>query len=364
LPIENIDPFREQKKRIAAETLTVEDFLPITKVDLAAPIDEIGLELAEQMEALAPFGMGNPTPLLLLDEVAAADVRKIGRDDNHLKCTLANGGKSLDAIGFKLAHLGDQFTPKAKLKVVGELSVNEWNGKRKPQMIIRDASIPHVQVFDWRGSREKRTKWRQLAAGKQAMTIVFQEKSVASLLVDSQAAESGRPSFLHWTGNTPTGSVPPDCRWLILYDMPSRRAALASLLAASPQVERIYCMFDDPDLGLNQIQFPRHEQFKQLYQFMRQYPAIKKIHLDALAKKQQVKPDILKRMLTVFLELVFITENETEYVINPQPAKTALERSTYFQAWQEEAEMATELLLSSHEALINYLTTWMTAKPS
>lgn len=368
MPIENVEPFRERLKQVAVEALTAEDYVPITKVDLAATIDEVGLDLAEQMEALAPFGMGNTTPLLLIDEVGASDIRKIGRDENHLKCTLANGGKSLDAIGFKLAHLGDQFTPKAKLAVVGELSVNEWNGKRKPQVIIRDASIPHLQVFDWRGSREKRTKWRQLAIEKHALTVVFHEKSIESLsdlLASRTEMEAEQHSgFLHWTGQAAKGSFPADCRWLILYDMPSRRSALASLLAASAQVERIYCMFGDPEHGLDQIQFPRHEQFKQLYQFMRQYPAIKKIHLDALAKKQLLKPDILQRMFAVFLELAFITENETEYVINLQPTKASLDRSSYFLAWQEEAEMATELLLSSHEALIHYLMTWMANKPS
>lgn len=359
LPIENVELLRERLRQVAHECLTPEDYVPITKVDLATTIDEIGLDLAEQLEALAPFGMGNTTPLLLIDEVAATDIRKIGRDENHLKCTLANGAKNLDAIGFKLAHLSDQFTPKAKLAVVGELSVNEWNGKRKPQVIIRDASIPHLQVFDWRGSREKRTKWRQVAREKHALTVVFHEQSIAALA----EAEQGQPGFVHWSGQA-NEVISADCRWLILYDMPTRRSALSTLLAASKQIERIYCMFGDPEHGLDQIQFPRQDQFKQLYQFMRQYPAIKKIHLDALAKKQQLKPDILKRMLAVFLELSFIAETETDYVLNPQPAKSALDRSAYYQAWQEEAEMATELLLSSHEALIHYLTTWMASTPS
>ncbi|RNB90614.1 single-stranded-DNA-specific exonuclease RecJ [Brevibacillus fluminis] len=366
LPIENVDLLRERLKEVANECLTPEDYVPITKVDLATTIDEIGLDLAEQLEALAPFGMGNTTPILLIDEVAAADIRKIGRDENHLKCTLANGTKNLDAIGFKLAHLGDQFTPKAKLAVVGELSVNEWNGKRKPQVIIRDASIPHLQVFDWRGSREKRAKWRQLAREKHALTVVFHEESIPGLdeLMRKEPEGVAAPaSYLHWSSDVQE-TVPKECRWLILYDMPTRRAALSSLLAASPQLERIYCIFGDPEHGLDQIQFPRQEQFKQLYQFMRQYPAIKKIHLDALAKRQQLKPDILKRMLAVFLELSFITETEAEYVLNPQPAKSALDRSAYFQSWQEEAEMATELLLSSHESLIHYLTTWMATTPS
>ncbi|MGE5704427.1 MAG: single-stranded-DNA-specific exonuclease RecJ, partial [Clostridia bacterium] len=306
LPIENIEPFREKMKQIADRTLTEEDYTPITKVDLAAPLAEVGLELAEQLEALAPFGMGNPTPLLMLDEVAAADVRKIGRDENHLKCTLVAEGKNLDAIGFKLAHLGEHVTPKAKLNVVGELSVNEWNGKRKPQIVIRDAAIPHLQIFDWRGSREKQTKWKQMAMDPAALTIVFDSATMESLstLLGAPAPEgSDRPAVWQWTEEDVTRGLPPEARWLILYDLPGKRDLLATVLASHQQVERIYCMFGDPDLGLDLIQFPRHEQFKQLYQFLRQYPSVKKIHLEALARKQQLKPEIVKRMLAVFLEL-------------------------------------------------------------
>ncbi|MGE5701011.1 MAG: single-stranded-DNA-specific exonuclease C-terminal domain-containing protein, partial [Clostridia bacterium] len=60
----------------------------------------------------------------------------------------------------------------------------------------------------------------------------------------------------------------------------------------------------------------------------------------------------------------FLTETDSEYILNVQPPKTALEQSRSYMAWKEEAELATELLLSSHEALIQYLMTWMVSKPS
>jgi single-stranded-DNA-specific exonuclease len=31
--------------------------------------------------------------------------------------------------------------------------MNEWNGRRTPQLIVRDLAVPHLQVFDWRSNR-------------------------------------------------------------------------------------------------------------------------------------------------------------------------------------------------------------------
>ena len=65
---------------------------------------------------------------------------------------------SLDAIGFGLGHIADQMTPGVKLSVAGDLQVNEWNGNKKPQLLIRDIRSDEWQLFDLRGIREP-TRW-------------------------------------------------------------------------------------------------------------------------------------------------------------------------------------------------------------
>ncbi|MCK9912682.1 hypothetical protein MXD81_26240, partial [Microbacteriaceae bacterium K1510] len=78
------------------------------------------VQVVEQLEALAPFGMGNPTPLVLLRDVEPQGMRVIGRDESHLKCTLAGNGKTVDAIGFQWAHVTAHIAPKARMHVLGE----------------------------------------------------------------------------------------------------------------------------------------------------------------------------------------------------------------------------------------------------
>ncbi len=387
LPVDNLPLFRDKLQEVARACLSAEDFTPITKVDVQVELDSFGLDEVTELEALAPFGMGNPTPLLLLTDVQTSDLRKIGRDDAHLKCALVGNGKSIDAIGFKLAHVTDQMTTNARLNVVGELSVNEWNGRRKPQLTIRDLAIPHRQVFDWRGSKEKLRKWQSLQTDSAVLTVTFERDNYALLKELSAASETAAAAATAEpaAGEASSGTAGADRRTVpgfalycaqadgadddmapyeaskvvVLYDLPKSKAALAQVLTRLPQIERIYCLFGDGQLGFDSMNFPSREQFKQLYAMLRQFPTLQKQHVQALAKKQQLRVDVLARMLAVFCELGFLHEFDTYFEIVPNPPKNALDNSRLYTNWMEEAELATELLLSSHDTLRTYLNRWV-----
>src|SRR5699024_3663483 len=47
----------------------------------------------------------------------------------------------------------DFITPNTELSIVGELGVNEWNGNRKVQLVLKDLCIDEFQVFDHRGKK-------------------------------------------------------------------------------------------------------------------------------------------------------------------------------------------------------------------
>jgi len=354
LPIENLEPLRIKLNELAGNWLTEDDLIPLTRVDLTVNVDEIDLDLLAQMEQLAPFGMGNPTPLVMVNDVEAAGIRTIGRDDSHLKCSLVKEGKAIDAIGFQWAHAAQAVTPKARLQVLGELSVNEWNGMRKPQLTIRDLAVPHRQVFDYRGARDKLQKWRQLAVQSDAWTVTFRTENYERLTAVSR--ELGVPvNILHCSEETGAAGATALGRTVVLFDLPRKRASLQSLSEKLEQAERVYCLFGDPDLELHRLSFPGRDQFKQLYQLFTRYPQIQTIHLDALSRKIQVKRDVLNGMLAVFEELGFVYRDADCYRLHIDPGKRPLEQSRLYTAWKEEAELATELLLSSHEELIGYI---------
>ena len=350
LPAANLQPLREKLNEFARERLGPEDFIPLTKVDVVLDMDEVSLEAVAQLEQLAPYGMGNPTPLILLRDVQATGMRVIGRDENHLKCTLTGRGTSLDAIGFQWAHVARHVTPKANYHVLGELSVNEWNGNRKPQLIIRDLSVNHQQLFDWRGCRDKTGKWQELVGELDCLTIAFRPENHDLLTV--QAGENRHALNQIWPAWVESGEQPPHHPNVILYDLPRRRSEWKRILPVLQQTERIYCLFGDSDLGREHIAFPGRDHFKQLYQFLRQVTTVQKQHLDALARRLKWSRYMVDGIFAVFVELDFVLEDEECYRLHHAPSKKPLESSFAYQAWKEEAELATELLLSSSDGLL------------
>ncbi len=360
LPVENLEPFREKFHQYAKQTLTEENLIPLARVDITMPVDEIRLETIEEFARLAPFGMGNPTPIVLLENVELSSMRKIGRDDSHIKCAIAANGCSVDSIGFSMAHICDGITPAAKAHVIGELSVNEWNGSRKPQFVLKDVAVRHRQLFDWRGVKDKEQKWLALAKNPGVYTITFDAENHAKL--SRVVTDSDRVELINAADSTSFRrflSDPSDCRTLVLYDLPKRKADLEELSQAFAQAERLYVMFGDPNLTFDKVDFPAREQFKQLYQIFHQYPHIQASQFDALARKLQLKRSKLDQMVAVFVELGFLLAEEESYKLHPEPKKIPLEASRLYAAWKEEAELSTELLLSSHEELNKYLNQWM-----
>lgn len=102
------------------------------------------IELIELLERAGPFGSGNPAPVFALPAHRIAYADSAGAD--HVRCTLqANDGARLNAIAFRALHteLGELLlTERGRpLHVAGRLSINDWNGKRKPQLIISDAAL-------------------------------------------------------------------------------------------------------------------------------------------------------------------------------------------------------------------------------
>ena len=73
-----VEPFRRALAAHAA-ALSPDDLIPVERVDAVVPGGDLGLELAEDLERLRPFGMGNPQPTLLVPAARFERVTAWGR---------------------------------------------------------------------------------------------------------------------------------------------------------------------------------------------------------------------------------------------------------------------------------------------
>lgn len=126
-----VEVFRSAFNRRAAEALAPEPDLlqPRTRVDLVVELAEANEDMCRLLRHAAPYGMGNPAPVLEVRRVTIASApRVVG--SGHLKLTLAANGTRLEAIGFGMGEMAEALAATgASWDVAFRLEENTWTGR-------------------------------------------------------------------------------------------------------------------------------------------------------------------------------------------------------------------------------------------
>lgn len=132
---ENVEAFREAFGAYASSVLTPEDLRRTERVDAVVGGASLGLDLAEELRQLAPFGMGNPNVRLLVPSARVRDVRSIG-EGKHSRFSLHSGSHRALGVAFGRASLG--VGEEDLVDATVRLEVNRWNGAVEPQVVLRE----------------------------------------------------------------------------------------------------------------------------------------------------------------------------------------------------------------------------------
>lgn len=134
----NLSSFAERFEEVAQATLTEEDLRPFIEVDVAVQFPEISLEVARQISALGPFGIGNPEPVFQTCDVEVSERRDFR---GGARFRLKHRGLFVNAVAFGTAA---EFPGKVrdKLDVVYRLKENEWQGTYALELRLLDVKQP------------------------------------------------------------------------------------------------------------------------------------------------------------------------------------------------------------------------------
>jgi single-stranded-DNA-specific exonuclease len=132
-----VDAFREAFVTHAAATLRPEDLIPVRRVDAVVPGDALHLDLAEELDRLAPFGMANPEPALLVPSALLDDPRPMG-EGRHVSFTLTAGGARSRCVAFGRGS-SLPAPPGEPVDAAVRLEVNRYNGAVEPRLVLRHA---------------------------------------------------------------------------------------------------------------------------------------------------------------------------------------------------------------------------------
>lgn len=346
-----VDDLRDRLNKQAETSLTEEDLLPVVEIDIPLRLDEIDITAIESMRLLAPFGMGFAKPKFYLEGVKVASIRKIGAAQNHLKMELTQDAALLDAVGFGIGPVGDELTPDVKIDVIGDLQINEWNGRKKPQLMVEDVRTDQWQLFDIRGIRQV-SRWSKLIPQENQVYLAFKEETPAMFqsLLSQPICMAAQLDLL-----------PGNKHHLVLLDLPESEEQLAAvLLKLKPQ--RIYAHFHAKDSQYFE-QIPTREQFKWLFSFLKKRGSFDfNKHSEELAKHKGWTRESLFFMLQVFFELDFVTLNNGITEIAQSPSKKDLSEAPIYKEREQQIALEQKLLYASYKDLKEWFDAKVSAK--
>ena len=134
---ENLFKLKTKFEEIAQNS-NIEEKHPTIKIDCIFNIDEIDKEMVESLELLEPIGEGNKTPIFAFKNLKIDSIRAL-TEGKHLKLTLkSNKNTYVDAIGFNLGYLAEEYIIGDKIDIAGSLEINSFNGSDNIQINIKD----------------------------------------------------------------------------------------------------------------------------------------------------------------------------------------------------------------------------------
>ena len=133
---ENFDKFAKELEHIAKSS-KIDEIIPIINVDAKINLNEVNRETVESLKQLEPFGEGNKTPIFALKNLKVDSIRSLS-EGKHIKMTLKDGNSVVNAIGFNLGYLADEYRIGDKIDVVGTLEINSFNGVDSLQINVKD----------------------------------------------------------------------------------------------------------------------------------------------------------------------------------------------------------------------------------
>jgi single-stranded-DNA-specific exonuclease len=134
---------RQRLIELAHQKLGEENLKPTLIIDTELSLGNLSLSLYDQLISLAPFGEGNPQPVFATRNVQILDAQLVGAESRHLKLQLVDNtsGTALEAIGFGLGDFFFQLSPEQPVDIAYNFATDEWNGKRKIQLKLKDIKI-------------------------------------------------------------------------------------------------------------------------------------------------------------------------------------------------------------------------------
>ncbi|HFI0361439.1 TPA: single-stranded-DNA-specific exonuclease RecJ [Streptococcus suis] len=283
--------------------LTLTDYIIENKLDLSSKsslvldeeldLEELTLDTLKSFEKLAPYGMDNKKPVFYIRDFQVETARTMGQNNAHLKVRITKGAAGFDVVAFGKGNLALEFSQAKGLELAVTLSVNQWNGNTSLQLMLVDARVEGIQLYNIRG------KQHNLPEGVPILDMAD--------LSNLAGADS-----------------------LVLANLPENLSDLKSVFQKH-DFQAVYFK--------NEMATPYYldgygsrEQFAKLYKTIYQFKEFDvRYKLAELANYLKIKQPLLVKMIQIFQELGFVTITDGVMTVNADAEKREIADSQIYQ---------------------------------
>ncbi len=131
---EKIEDFQKDFYKACEENLKGIDLYPTVEADTTATLSELTPALIKEMKSFEPHGIGNPGPVLLLEDLEVKEVKVL--KNAHLKVILSNGQQVIPGLMWRRTSHPD-LEPGKRVRVACRPDINNFRGMNELQATIQ-----------------------------------------------------------------------------------------------------------------------------------------------------------------------------------------------------------------------------------
>ena len=287
-------------------------------LDEELDLESLSLETVKSFERLAPFGMDNQKPVFYIRDFKVENARSMGAGDSHLKLKISKGTAIFEVVAFGQGPKVTEFSQVKQLELAATLSVNQWNGQTTLQLMMVDARVDGVQLFNIRGKS---------AALPDGVPVLDFSEALPDLSSSSAVVVKNLPEDI-----------------TILKD-----------IFQQYDFSAIYFK-NDIDKPYYLTGYGTREQFAKLYKTIYQFPEFDiRYKLKDLSAYLKIEQILLVKMIQIFEELGFVTIDNGVMKVNKDVAKRDIAESQIYQKLKQIVKNQEMMALGTVQEIYDFL---------
>ena len=287
-------------------------------LDEELDLENLSLDTVKSFERLAPFGMDNQKPVFYIRDFQVENARSMGAGDSHLKLKISKGNANIEVVAFGQGSKATEFSQTKQLELAVTLSVNQWNGQTTLQLMMVDARVDGVQLFNIRGKN----------------AVLPEEIPV-----------------LDFNGELPDITSSPA---VVVKNLPEDIMILKDILQQH-DFSAVYFK-NDIDKPYYLTGYGTREQFAKLYKTIYQFPEFDiRYKLKDLSTYLKIEQILLVKMIQIFEELGFVTIENGVMRVNKDAEKRNIAESQIYQNLKQTVKDQEMMALGTVQEIYDFL---------